>query len=95
MMKVIDIHTHVAYAPVYPKRFLDELAADLAGAVPGLYQGSNADKIQALMRGLLKDEHCDQLVRQMDKAGVERAVLLIIDAEFGMGKAGFDIERIF
>lgn len=96
-MNVIDIHSHVAFSSLYPDRFVEELARDLGALLQAKSktgQGIESSRIASLVQALLKDKHCDQMIRQMDKANIESAVLLVIDAELGMGKPAMEIEEI-
>jgi len=83
----IDIHAHIGYSKLYP-------AAYMAGML-GNTGNAGAGKINSIIDGLLKDRDCTAYLKQMDKAGIEKAVLLIIDGGPGMGEAAMSIDEIF
>jgi len=52
-------------------------------------------KLEKLIAVLLKDKDGSYFLKQMDKAQVEKAVLLIIDGGIGLGEADMSIEEIY
>lgn len=83
---IIDIHTHIAYHGIYPPSYL-------TGMLQGL--GLPAEKIRSLIRGLMRDKTGEQHLRQMDKAGIDQSVLLIIDGGLGMEEPEMSLPEIF
>jgi uncharacterized protein len=84
---VIDIHSHLAFSPIYPSKFLSEMFA-----------GSTEDekvKINKILPLFLKDKEGSAFLKQMDIAEIGKAVLLIIDGGIGLGEAILSIEEIY
>lgn len=69
---VIDMHAHLGSSEVYPDAFI---GAMLGGGSKKL-QGGMALKIA---KRWLSDSHGNRLLADMDKAGIEKTALLIID----------------
>jgi predicted TIM-barrel fold metal-dependent hydrolase len=53
------------------------------------------NKLNHLLKAFLNDIDSKQMINQMDLAGIQKSVLLIIDGGIGMGEAEFSIEEIF
>lgn len=87
---MIDIHTHLAFHPLYPDRFLHGMMDE-----QGLASKLPMEKIRRFVEGVLKDEWGDKMVHQMDAAGVSHSVLLVVDGGFALGEPGWSIEEIF
>lgn len=83
---IIDFHSHIAFHKLYPKKFLNGLFDDSNKAV-------SKDKVLSVIKSFLKDENGDKLIKQMNKAGVSKSVLLIIDHCNFIGKSDFTIEE--
>jgi predicted TIM-barrel fold metal-dependent hydrolase len=96
---IIDVHTHIAYYKLFPESFLaqvvDDLAESLMPQFPG--NGTNIKKAQLLKlaKTFLRDKDCKKLIKQMDKAEIEKSVLLIMDGGLKLGEAQYPIEEIF
>jgi predicted TIM-barrel fold metal-dependent hydrolase len=83
----IDIHTHIACYQLYPETYLAGMLRSESG------HGDN--KANLAVQLLLKDKNCEAMLRQMDAAGVDKAVLLVLDGGVGLGEAGITIDEIF
>lgn len=83
---MLDLHTHLADYRIYSPSYLQ-------GMVSGL--NIPAKKLNSLLKAFLKDSSGEQHLRQMDEAGIERSVLLIIDSALGMESPALDIEDIY
>jgi predicted TIM-barrel fold metal-dependent hydrolase len=84
---IIDIHSHIAYAPIYPEHFL-------SGMFTGL-SGNEKNKLSKLLPVFLKDINGSVFLKQMDLAGIDKTVLLIIDGGIALGEAKLSIEEIY
>jgi predicted TIM-barrel fold metal-dependent hydrolase len=85
---MIDVHTHLALRSIYPKEFLLGMAADGKPL-------ADEQRIEQVLTLILNDVNARNQVRQMDDAGIDLAVLLMIDGGIGMGEAEFTIEEIY
>jgi len=77
---IIDFHTHLAYSKLYPNKFLSSL-----------FSSNEPHEVQkkqlALIKLFLKDSFGEKMIRQMDFAGIEKSVLLIIDDNEFLGNS--------
>jgi uncharacterized protein len=69
---IVDCHTHVLGAGFWPREWFDFVAADWAGRAPGRRPEMVRHKVEP---GLL-DPDGDRMVADMDRAGVDAAVVL-------------------
>jgi len=84
---IIDIHSHLAYAPLYPACFLSNMFNGL--------EESKKSKLNKMLPFFLKDKEGSDYLKQMDTANIDKAVLLIIDAEIALGETRLNIEEIY
>lgn len=87
---IIDVHTHLAYKKIFSEGFLSGVASTL------VTDGDPVKEkfIRQLIFNNLKDEKGDVFIRQMDAAGIDKAVLLIADFGYSLGEADLSIEDI-
>lgn len=85
---MIDIHTHLAYHEIYPSAYLSGMLSSGSGTLP-------KDKIHKLLQAFLRDKVGTQHVKQMDRAGIEKSILLIIDGGLGMEEPELTLEEIY
>ncbi|RZK01822.1 MAG: hypothetical protein EOO43_23775, partial [Flavobacterium sp.] len=88
MSMVIDIHTHLALKEIYPITYLNGMFGEGASRM-------NKQGIDAILSLFMTDNSCERLIRQMDMANIQRAVLLIIDGGMGMQEPPFSLEDIY
>jgi predicted TIM-barrel fold metal-dependent hydrolase len=87
----IDAHVHVYNKGYWPGRWFNYVAEQWAAKHPGRSPSDIRDRIEP---GLV-DPGAVNLVRQMDQVGIDRAVILTVDWELGMGEpADVPIEKI-
>lgn len=79
---VVDAHCHVSSNRYIPRRFLEGIAANMAAEFDARGRSMPADRVLAMVEEQHQDHHADRLVAEMDVAGINRAVLLIVD--FGL-----------
>jgi uncharacterized protein len=84
---IIDIHAHLAYHSIYPDGFLSEMFIGL--------QEKEKSKLRKVLPLLLRDKDGSNYLKQMDNAGIDKAVFLIMDAGIGLGEASLSIEEIY
>ncbi|KUJ41267.1 hypothetical protein ACZ90_67995 [Streptomyces albus subsp. albus] len=77
-----DGHCHVASTDFIPRRFLEDVARNVHRRLQARGTPPPLDRILEGYVAQHQDHHADQLVREMDLAGVDRAVLMVPD--FGM-----------
>jgi predicted TIM-barrel fold metal-dependent hydrolase len=79
---IIDSHAHVALEQVLPVRFFDGWVDNLERLLPPGAPPAQRTALAALFRRLNQDPGCDKLVAEMDRAGISKTVLLIVDFGF-------------
>lgn len=91
---IIDCHCHIASHRIMPPAFFSGWSKTIKSSLP-LAPGSAEDKrIDDFLYELNEDPDCVNMLREMDEAGIDKAVLLVID--FGLAYAGMEttIEEI-
>jgi predicted TIM-barrel fold metal-dependent hydrolase len=79
-MRIIDGHAHVASMKFIPAEFVTGVAMNIAAQPPkGQSRPLTVAQIRALLLAQNQDHVADQLVRDMDEAGVAMTVLLVPD----------------
>jgi predicted TIM-barrel fold metal-dependent hydrolase len=83
----IDIHTHIGFSQIYPFRYMAGMMGPLTKV--------DENKMKVILDVLLADKSCENMLRQMDAADTEKAVLLIIDGGIGLGEAQMSLAEIY
>lgn len=81
---IIDCHAHIASPAFLPDEFFDGWLRTVRAALPPLPPAQEA-RLAELFQRMNDDAGCEQLGLQMADAGIDRAVLLVID--FGLAYA--------
>lgn len=76
---IIDSHAHAAMEEVLPVPFFDGWVDNLERLLPPGASPSQRDALTALFRRMNQDPGCDRLVTEMNEAGIDKTVLLIVD----------------
>lgn len=79
---IIDIHTHIASHRILPTAFYDGWAENMLASQPGSMAKTGREHLSMLFARLNADLLCDELVAEMDAAGIKESVLLMIDFSF-------------
>jgi uncharacterized protein len=85
---IIDIHTHIAFDKIYPSTYM-------TGMLEVEKNGLDNEQAASFLSFFLRDKNCEQLIKQMDKAKIGKAVLLIIDGGLGIEEPEYELETIF
>ncbi|WP_254639902.1 amidohydrolase family protein [Chitinophaga sp. GbtcB8] len=83
---IIDIHTHLAYYKVYSPSYLSGMLAGSPEISPS--------GLEVLYKAFLRDKDGSRHIAEMDRAGIDKSVLLIIDSELRLGTL-LSIEEIY
>ncbi|GGA81086.1 amidohydrolase family protein [Puia dinghuensis] len=83
---MIDIHSHLAYYKIYSASYLRGMIQNPETTTP---------RLQGFLNAFLGDKDGHRHLMQMDTAGIDRSVLLIIDSSIGMEPPELDIEDIY
>jgi uncharacterized protein len=81
-LEVVDAHCHVSSNRFIPRRFIEGIAANMAADFDARGRSVPAGRLLRMVEEPHQDHHADRLVKEMDAAGIARAVLLIVD--FGL-----------
>jgi predicted TIM-barrel fold metal-dependent hydrolase len=88
---IIDFHAHVASAAVLPATFFDSWAENICRRLPaGAREG-----VRRLLLQLNDDPDCSRLLAEMDLAGIDKAVLLIIDFGYSFPDEAVPLESLY
>jgi predicted TIM-barrel fold metal-dependent hydrolase len=92
---IIDAHTHLASPVALPGVFFDGWADNIRRLLPPGLPAAHRTRIEQSFRLARRDPDGDQLVAEMDAAGIDVAVSLIID--YGLAFPGHvpPLEEIF
>jgi uncharacterized protein len=91
---IIDFHTHVADEMCFPKSFNDGVVGNMALALASRGLPVPREKVAKMHAGTLQDPLCDELVKQMDEAGVSESVLLLPDFTYRLKDSTHTIEEL-
>lgn len=87
----IDAHVHVYDVGYWPARWFDYVALQWSQKGPDRSPEDVRDRIESG----LADPGAENLIRQMDQVGIDRAVILTVDWELGMEQAALvPIEKV-
>lgn len=76
---MIDVHCHMANIKVFSKYFIDGILKDLNKAISIGNDSDVSDFIRVMAMNMLSDSEGKNIIKQMDDAGIDKSVLLIID----------------
>ena len=92
---VIDVHCHIASEEHTPCSFVDGSIANMVTSLSAHGLPVSGEKLSAMFRQKMQDPLCDQLVREMDEAGIVKSVLLIADFTYALQDCALTIEESF
>lgn len=92
-LQTIDVHAHIAHTDFIPPRFIDGLVTNAQMVLEA--QGLDAKRTWIERRLLKKfdDRDCDELVSEMDDAGIAQSVLLAADFTYAMPDCPLTMEE--
>ena len=86
---VIDFHAHVFAKGWVPNRFFEGIATLAAASMQKKGMDACATDIAKMMADSDGDPHGDELIKEMDGAGIDRTIVLPIDYGIGLGDAHY------
>jgi len=90
----IDFHAHVFARGWVPQRFFDGVSELAAASMHKRGMDACAADIARMMAKNEGDPHGDELVKEMDAAGIDRTIVLPIDYGVGLGEADITVEEL-
>lgn len=91
---VIDCHSHIASRLVLPPRFFDGWVRTVNSQLGLRPSDPGAERIRTWLDQLTQDPDCTELIAEMDQAGIDRTMLLVIDFGIAFGESELTIEEI-
>ena len=91
---IIDFHCHIASEMCFPPSFLDGVVDNMFLALEAKGLPVPREKVAKLYMATLQDPLCDELVKEMDNAGIGEAVLLVPDFTYAMRDSSHTIEEL-
>ena len=76
---IIDCHCHIASKTVLPPPFFDGWLRTVETRLPQDLDAAQVKRMADLLRELNEDPQCVKLIAEMEIAGIDLAVLLVID----------------
>jgi predicted TIM-barrel fold metal-dependent hydrolase len=91
---IIDFHCHIASEMCFPRSFQDGVVDNMTVALESKGIPVTRDKVARMHAATLQDPLCDQLVKEMDEAGIAEAVLLLPDFTYALRDSTHTIEEL-
>ncbi|WP_426746472.1 amidohydrolase family protein [Myxococcus faecalis] len=91
--RIIDAHCHIASERFIPRSFIDGVVANGVAALTAQGVRATPQKLANAYLQKLQDPLCDQLVAEMEAAGIERAVLLAADYSYALTDCPITVEE--
>lgn len=92
---IVDGHCHVASTRYLPRSFIEAASENMALALAAQGIPVNRRRLIDTYLQKLEDPYCDQLIAEMDAAGVQQAVLLLPDFTAVLKDSELTIEQMF
>lgn len=92
--KIIDTHCHIASLDFIPPSFVDGIVANIELALASQGVRASSAKVKDIFLTKFQDPDCDELVAEMDAAGIEQAVLLAPDFTHALSDCRLTIAEI-
>ena len=91
---ILDCHCHIASHRIMPEKFFKGWARTVKSNLPFCLDPTQEQRIDELLLELNEDPDCAMLLKEIDEAGIDRAVLLVIDFGVVYGDVELTIEEI-
>jgi predicted TIM-barrel fold metal-dependent hydrolase len=94
-MNIVDCHCHIASEEHTPMSFIEGSVANMVTALVAQGVPATAKKLMAMFMSKMQDPLGDELVREMNEAGIVKSVLLIADFTYALKDCKLTIEESF
>jgi predicted TIM-barrel fold metal-dependent hydrolase len=94
MTHIIDTHCHIGSLDMIPPSFVEGIVENIALALTARGVRSKRSAVEDLVLARFNDPMCDELVAEMDDAGIDRAVLLAADFTYALKDCRLGIAEI-
>ena len=94
-MQIIDCHCHIASEEHTPSSFIEGSISNMTTTLSAQGLPVPPKKLADMFHQKMQDPLCDELVQEMEKAGIVKSVLLIADFSFALRDCKLTIEESF
>jgi predicted TIM-barrel fold metal-dependent hydrolase len=94
-MTIIDSHCHIASEEHVPRSFIRGAIANMQARLVAQGIPASMEKMEALYHAKMQDGSCDALVAEMDRAGIDKSILLVPDFTFALDGCQLTIEESY
>jgi uncharacterized protein len=92
---IIDCHCHIASEEHVPRSFIEGSVANMASALEAQGLPVSSKKLTNMFLSKMQDPLCDGLAREMEAAGISKAILLIADFTWALKDCVLTVEESF
>jgi len=89
--RIVDSHCHIASTRYIPRSFIEGAVSNMALSLRGRGVEVSRELLADRFTAKMADDRCDELVAEMDAAGITCAALLFIDFRFACGDCEWDL----
>jgi uncharacterized protein len=94
-MNITDCHCHIASEEHVPLSFIEGSVANMISAFEAQGLPANQKKLTKMFLSKMQDPQCDGLVKEMNIAGISKAILLIADFSYALKDCQLSIQESF
>jgi uncharacterized protein len=94
-LKIIDCHCHIASEEHTPRSFIEGSLANMVAALSAQGVPVTSRKLMTMFLNKMHDPLCDELIGEMEDAGISKSVLLIADFSYALKDCVLTIEESF
>jgi len=91
---VFDCHAHIASSMALPLQWYNGWRNNMINSLPGDPTEIEKKYLNQIFQFLSHDEDCSHLLRQMDEAGIDKTILLIVDFGVAYPDLPFTLEEL-
>lgn len=91
---IIDAHCHIASTEYFPASFINGIIDNMKETLVSRGADISNNKISELYLSKFQDPDCDQLILQMDEAGIQHSILLLADFTYALKDCPLTIEEM-
>jgi predicted TIM-barrel fold metal-dependent hydrolase len=95
MSGIVDSHCHIASEDFWPRSFIDGAIANAISSLNAHGIPISGEKMAALVSAKMQDPLCDELVNEMERAGISKSILLAADFTYALKDCRLTIEESF
>ena len=93
--RIVDAHCHIASDELIPRSFVDGAISNILGKLIAQGIPATRERLANAYRRHLQDPQCDILVEEMDRAGIDKSILLAADFTYALKDCPLTIEETY